>query len=450
MRNARQVALDILSQLHRKGKTIDHWIERADPQIRRLQRADRAFAHALVYGTLRWQGRLDFMINQLARNPSKIDPLVRVILRMALFQMNHMERVPHSAAVHTAVELAKQNGHKWAAGFVNGVLRRAAAAPDDIVWPSSSQGIDLALAIEHSFPVWLTRRWIERFGLDGACRLCEAINTIPSITVRTNTLKTDRVTLIKKIEEETGAALETQYTPEGIQLGSLARPMTQWAAYRDGWFQVQNEAAQLVSHVVAPKPGESVWDACAGLGTKSAHLAQIMEDQGTIVATDLQPSKLERLAKEMVRLGITSVTPRSMDLTNARIDDRLTPFDKILVDAPCSGLGVLQKNPDGKWRVTEDEIFRAAARQAAILDRVALHLRVGGALTYAVCSFEPEENEGIVEGFLQKHPGFAIDIPQMTATSQANRLITSEGFLRTFPHNNSMDGFFAARFVRKS
>ncbi len=450
MSNARQVALDILSHLHRGNKTLDYWIERADPEIHKLHRADRAFAHALVYGTLRWQGRLDFMIDQLARKPAKIDPLVRILLRMALFQMHHMERVPHSAAVHTAVELAKQNRRVWSSGFVNGVLRRAAAGPDKIVWPGPNQGIHLALAVEQSFPPWLTHRWIERFGVDQARRLCEVINTIPSITVRTNTLKTDRGSLMNTIDKETGSATATQYSPEGIQLRSLSRPMTQWAAYSNGWFQVQNEAAQLISHLVAPKPGESVWDACAGLGTKSAHLAQMMEDQGAIVATDLQSSKLERLAKEMVRLGVTVVMPRTMDLTNARIDDVLFRFDKILVDAPCSGLGVLQKNPDGKWRVSEEEILRSAIRQAVILDHVAPCLRVGGTLTYAVCSFEPEENEGVVEGFLQKHPGFAIDIPQMATASQANHLITSEGFLKTFPHNNSMDGFFAARFVRKS
>lgn len=446
---ARQVALDILDHLFRDNKTLDFWIDKAEPQISRLNRPDRALVHALVFGTVRWRSRLDFVIDQMARRPAKIDPLVRHILQMALFQMFYMERVPRSAAVHTAVDLAKKNGRNWSAGFVNGVLRRVAATPDEIDWPDPERLPHLALAIDLSFPQWLIRRWVNRFGFEETKRLCEAINRIPAMTFRTNTLKIERSDLMNRIQDDAESIWETHYSPDGIQSRSLRRPLKQWPAYSNGWFQVQDEAAQLVSHLVAPNPGDSIWDACAGLGTKSAHLAQLMGNSGRITATDRQPVKLDRLSEEMQRLGITAVAPRAMDLTDAVSKSEWTGFDKILVDAPCTGIGVLQNNPDGKWRLDEAEIGRSAMHQSILLDRASPRLRVGGTLTYAVCSFEPEENEKVIEGFLQKHPEFAIDIPEMATAPQARQLITQEGFFKAFPHKNRMSGFFAARLIRR-
>lgn len=450
MKNARQVALDILDRLQRGDQPLDYWLEKAEPQIAELKRPDRALVHALVYGTLRWKGRLDFIIDQLAQKPAKIDPLVRTILEMALFQMNHLDRVPDSAAVHTAVDLAKTNGRKWAAGFVNGLLRRSAATPDPIRWPGEKAAPHEALSVEQALPAWLTRRWIERYGLDQARLLSGAINTIPLVTLRTNTLKTDRDELMQRIETEAQTVKATRYSREGIQIASLARPLGQWPAYRNGWFQVQDEAAQLVTHLLAPVPGETVWDACAGLGTKTAHIAQLMNNQGTVLASDVHPHRLAQLTDDMQRLGIAIVTPRIMDLIGISADATLPLFDRILIDAPCSGLGVLQKNPDGKWRVSEADISRSAARQVAILDRVAARLRPGGRLVYAVCSFEPEENEGVIEAFLQKHPEFAIDIPKIAGTPQANRFITPQGFFKTMPYVENMDGFFAALLIKVS
>lgn len=448
MKNARQVALDILDHLQRGDQPLDYWLEKAEPQIAELKRPDRALVHALVYGTLRWKGRLDFIIDQLAQKPAKIDPLVRTILEMALFQLNHLDRIPDSAAVHTAVDLAKTNGRKWAAGFVNGLLRRSAAVPSPIRWPEEKEAPHELLSVEQALPYWLARRWIERYGLAQARLLGSAINTIPRVTLRTNTLKADRSDLMRRIEAEAQTVAATRYSPEGIQIASLARPLRQWPAYQDGWFQVQDEAAQLVSHLLAPVPGETVWDACAGLGTKTAHLAQLMNNQGVILASDVHPHRLAQLKDDMQRLGIAIVTPRIMDLTGISTDATLPEFDRILVDAPCSGLGVLQKNPDGKWRVSEADISRSAQRQTAILERMAPRLRPGGRLVYAVCSFEPEENEGVIEAFLQKHPEFAIDIPKIAGTVQANRFITPQGYSKTLPHLEGMDGFFAAVLIK--
>jgi 16S rRNA (cytosine967-C5)-methyltransferase len=211
---------------------------------------------------------------------------------------------------------------------------------------------------------------------------------------------------------------------------------------------VQDEVAQIIAHVLSPQPGETIWDACAGLGTKSGHMAQLMRNKGSIWATDIHAVKLDRLQKEMRRLGVTIVTPRRMDLT-APEPSPAPGFDRILIDAPCSGLGVLQKNPDGKWRVKSDDLARNSQRQLSILEAAAPRLFPGGSLVYAVCSFEPEENETVVKAFLQKHPEFVIQIPMMKFVTRSERLLTKEGWLKIYPHRHGMDGFFAVLMTKK-
>lgn len=448
MSSARQLAFDILHQTHDGRHPLDHWLDLAEPRLRGLSRADRALVHALVYGTLRWQGRLDFTIDHLADKPGKIDWRVRLILRQALFQLYHMDRIPESAAVHSAVELAKNNRLNWAAGFINGLLRRATKRPT-LPWPDATQPPDLTLAAELSFPRWLTARWLSRWGWAETRRLCETINTIPAITLRANTLKIDRPGLSTAVREEAGQLQDTLYAPEGITITALSRPISQWPCFQQGLFQVQDEAAQLVVHMLAPRPGETIWDACAGLGTKTAHIAQCMNDQGQVLASDVNAAKLDRLNAEMQRLGISIVSCRTMDLCGPPPSD-LPRFDRILVDAPCSGLGVLQKNPDGKWRVHEADLKKYQQRQITLLTQAAVHLRPGGILVYAVCSFEPEENEAVAKAFLQNHPDFAIHHPgKQTAAGFHPSLLTPEGWLSTLPHRHMMDGFFAAAFTRR-
>ncbi|MBR9982596.1 MAG: 16S rRNA (cytosine(967)-C(5))-methyltransferase RsmB [Desulfatitalea sp.] len=449
MSHARQIAFDLLCQVQRGTHPLDHWLDAAQGRIERLGRADRAMVHAMVYGTLRWQGRLDHIIDHWSKNPGKIEPRVRIILRMALLQHHYMDRVPDRAIVHSAVELAKRNGRRYAAGFVNGLLRRILDSPDAVVWPDDAVVPDQALAARMAFPRWLMARWIERWGMAETERLCAAINSIPEVTLRVNTLKADRDALMAAIAAEVDHFRPTCHVPEGIVVSGFKRPFNQWPSFLEGWFQIQDEAAQLVAHLLNPKPGEAIWDACAGLGTKTAHLAQLMGNRGTIVATDRHGAKLERLAAEMQRLGISIVQRRIADLEEPTADKDLPMFDRILVDAPCSGLGVLRKNPDGKWHSFVEDLDRYRLRQLALLGRTAHQLRPGGMLVFAVCSMEPEENEAVVELFLQKHMDFAIFRPEMTAVASPETILTHEGYLKTMPHRHGMDGFFAAGLVKQ-
>lgn len=448
MSQARAIAADLLNRLQDRRHTLDQLLARADNQILRLNRADRSLVHALVFGVQRWQSRLDWIIDQLAVRSRKIDPHVRTILRLGLFQIQYLQRIPASAAVHTSVELAKQSGRKWAAGFVNGVLREAIRRADHISWPDPEKDLLTYMSVTHAFPQWLICRWVGRWGAEATEALCRTVNTVPATTLRTNTLRISRRELMAAILPEAEAVRETRHSPEGIALTRLHRPLPQWLAFQEGWFQVQGEAAQIISHYLGPRPGETVWDVCAGLGTKTAHMAQLMKNQGRIVATDLYAHKLEKLDHEMSRLGIAMVQSTPLDLTAP--DPRLpfSAFDRILLDAPCSGLGVLQKNPDGKWRLTPQDIRKNSARQTALLTQAAPFLKTGGVLVYAVCSLEPEENEQVVDAFLQKHPEFAIRPGSPVKIDGINSLLTPRGFLSTIPHQSHLDGFFAAALIK--
>jgi 16S rRNA (cytosine967-C5)-methyltransferase len=449
MSQARAIAADLLNRLQDRRHTLDQLLDRADSRIVRLNRADRSLVHALVFGVQRWQSRLDWIIDHLAARNRKMDPHVRTILRLGLFQIQFLERIPASAAVHTSVELAKRSGRKWAAGFVNGLLREAIRRADHIPWPDPEKDPLAHMAVTHAFPQWIITRWTRRWGTDATDALCRAVNTIPGTTLRTNTLRISRTELMAAVLPEADAVRETRYSPEGIALARLHRPLPQWPAFQEGWFQVQGEAAQITSRFLGPRPGETVWDVCAGLGTKTAHMAQLMRNRGRIVATDLYADKLERLDREMHRLGITIVKSTPMDLTASDPALPSSAFDRILLDAPCSGLGVLQKNPDGKWRLTPRDIRKNSARQIALLTKAAPLLKTGGILVYAVCSLEPEENEQVVDAFLQKHPEFAIHPGSSALGDEVNSLLTPRGFLSTIPHLSCLEGFFAAAMIKR-
>jgi len=450
MSQARTIAADILTQTQDNRNTLDYLLNRAEVQIQQLNRPDRSLVHALVYGVLRWQRRLDWVIDHLTARNSKMDPMVRTILRMGLFQIQFLNRIPISAAVNTSVELAKKKGRAWASGFINGVLRQAIRQSDQIAWPDPNKSLVAFIATTQAFPDWMISRWLERWRQEATEALCRIINTIPAITLRTNTLRIPRKHLIEDIRAEAESIKEAVYSPEGFSLTHLDRPLPQWPAFQKGWFQVQSEAAQLISHFLSPRPGERIWDVCAGLGTKTAHLAQLMDNQGQILATDLYAEKLRQLDSDMDRLGITIVQSAQLDLTVLEPEFQPDRFDRILLDAPCSGLGVLQKNPDGKWSVSPSDITRNCKRQLTLLNKAAPFLKKGGILVYAVCSLEPEENEVVIDGFLQKHPEFDIYHANLEASAMANTLLTPRGFLTTIPQLHQLDGFFAAALIKNS
>ena len=449
MIQARNIASNVLYRSQSGKHTLDQVLSQADQQIQRLHRADRALLHAIVYGVLRWQARLDWVIDHLTLRPGKkIDPLVRVILRMGIFQIHYLERIPISAAVNTCVELTKKKKRKWASGFVNSVLRRAADRGKEIPWPDRDNDPITFLSIFYAFPQWLISRWIGHWGMDETEALCIAINTIPPITIRTNTLRVDRQRLMEYIQTDAKGVSPTAHSPEGVSFSSVSHPLAHWKAFQKGWFQVQDQAAQLVTLLLDPRPEEAILDACAGLGGKTGHIAQQMKNSGMIVALDNSAEKLKQLNSQMQRLEVSIASSREHDLNVPPKKTEMGTFDRILLDAPCSGLGVLRRNPDAKWNISKKQLQRHGQKQVEFLNNLAHLVKPSGILVYVVCSNEHEENEDVVKDFLNAHPEFVQDPQTGALSSKTGVLMTRWGYLKTFPFPHNMDGFFSARFKR--
>jgi len=436
----REKALEILRGAE-DGGFVDLLIDRAR-QV--FDDRDSAFILELVYGTLRNLALLDWTLNQFSLQPvAKTDAWTRNILRLCAYQMFFLDRVPVSAAVNTATELAKIYGKKNS--YVNGLLRTLDRKRNAIAYPGVEDPIK-RLSVLYSHPAWLVRRWVARFGEDVAETLLRNNNIRASLVIRTNLLKATREKLKASLLSEGVDARETAYSPVGLELIS-SPPLRTLTAYGNGWFIVQDQAAQLVSLMLSPRPGDTVLDACAAPGGKATHLAELMQDQGTLIALESDRERLKKIRENCDRLGIAIVIPTLRDASRYQEGS----FDKILIDAPCSGLGVLRRHPDGRWSKTEEAIKERRELQARILENCAKLLKPGGALVYATCTTEPEENEDVIDGFLSKTGGaFELDDPRRYLPERAACLVDEKGFLHTYPQAPEMDGFFGARMVRKN
>ncbi|MFC1816179.1 16S rRNA (cytosine(967)-C(5))-methyltransferase RsmB [Thermodesulfobacteriota bacterium] len=447
--DARKTALYILNRLDSGHKTLDSVLDEDFEGKDLLSRRDRALLYALVYGVLRWRGRLDWIIGHFSKTSlDRIRPDILNILRLGLFQIMCLNRVPVSAAVNTSVELAKLFSAPWVVGFVNALLRNMARGYKAVPLPDTDDQPVAALAAEKSFPDWLIKRWLNRFGLNETIALCDAINTIPPITLRVNTLKTDRQTLTRSLVNEAKEIQNTRHAPEGICLHHLKEPISEMKSFQQGWFQVQDEAAQLITYLLNPQPDDTVLDACAGLGGKTGHIAQMMKNRGKIIAMDNDEKKLLQIGPEMLRLGVTIVETLNYDLNVPLSRKRFKEFDRILVDAPCSGLGVMRRNPDTKWLSSKKNLGRFQKRQISFLENLRHLVKPSGILAYAVCSTEPEENEEVVKAFLNKQANFVMDKRPAGLPEKAYALVNQNGYFKTLPHLNNMDGFFSVRFRR--
>jgi 16S rRNA (cytosine967-C5)-methyltransferase len=437
--NPRKGALIILNRLATCDKTLDALLDDFHKDQGAPDKRDRALMNALIYGVLRHRRRIDDIIGRFSKSGlKKIEPDVLNILRLGVHQILFMDRIPDSAAVNTAVEMAKGISAPWTVRFVNAILRKAAAGP--LPAPSGP-------GEKYSLPDWLFSRWSDRFGKRKGVAIAKSVNAVPPITVRTNTLKSARSALVSTLSPHASGVTPTGFSPEGISFHSPDSSIPELSGFSDGLFQVQDEAAQLTGHILFPLPGESVLDACAGLGGKTGHLAQLMKNRGTLFAMDREKWKLQRLETEMVRLGVSIVTTCRHDLLKAPGNSLPGEFDRVLLDAPCSGLGVIRRNPDTKWRLSPEDLPRLSRTQYALLTQLAPLVKPGGVIVYAVCSTEPEENELVIRRFLESHPEFAI-APISPSEIIPDVCITKDGFFRSYPDALSMDGFFAARLSR--
>lgn len=448
---SRNLALSVLNSLEYDPGPPERLLERVIEQKPHLSQRDRAFAVHLIQGVSRFRLRFDWIIEQFARlSFRKIEPPVLNILRIALYQIFFMDRVPESAAVNEAVKQTKAVGKGHVSGFVNAILRKICRQKDQIRFPDPRREPLRYLSVYYSYPEWMVKKWIEELGIDSVERLLDAENQIPDLVVRTNSLKVDRSRLIGFLEEEGLTATPTLHSPEGIVIKGLKGSVSQLNTFKKGLFQVQSEAAQICSHLMGPGEGDSVLDLCAGLGGKSTHLAELMGGKGSVLSLDISHSRLIRLSETSIRLGLGCIHPVAADASVHLSSVLRGTFDKILVDGPCSGLGILSRHPDGKWSRDEADVKRLSRLQEGIISESVPLLKTGGAMLYVTCTISREENEDVVNGFLKKNSSMTLVNLKDHAPDWALEFIDDQGFFKTLPHVHGMDGFFAARFRKGS
>jgi 16S rRNA (cytosine967-C5)-methyltransferase len=432
----------------------------------------------LVYGSVRRQRTLDAWIDVLAKKKSHQQPPdLRLILHLGLYQLCYLNHIPPSAAVDTTVELAKQNGFKGLAGFVNGALRnylRQQEAGNNQLPIEQTTDRITQLAIEQSYPDWIVELWVEQFGWEDAEKLCIWLNQPPQIDLRVNPLNAS----IEQVEPAMQAAgvkvTQIPGLPQALRLGRVGA-IDRLPGFAEGWWSVQDSSAQLVSHLLDPQPGEVVIDACAAPGGKTTHLAELMQDQGTVWGCDRYASRLKKLTANAERLQLHSIQICTGDSRN--LPQFQNTADRVLLDAPCSGLGTLHRHADARWRQTPETVQELAQLQTELINQAATWVKPGGLMVYATCTLHPTENEAVIDRFLANHSNWQIEpissdhlvykLVYKLATKAAQDNISENNtskdntldatldhvtpdraWLKVLPHQHDMDGFFMVRLRR--
>jgi 16S rRNA (cytosine967-C5)-methyltransferase len=350
--------------------------------------------------------------------------------------------------VNESVELAKRVRGKGGAGFVNAVLRSSIRQREEIRYPDIAEDPALHISVVQSHPLWLVQRWVKEMGVEETLKICKFDNQMSSLTLRSNTLKISRKGLVQKLSEKELRPLPTTFSEEGIVLQDPP-PTSELPFINEGLYIIQDEASQLVTSILDPKPGERILDACAAPGGKTTHMAQRMENEGEICALDLSKRKLDLIEELCQRLGVRIVKAVKGDAAKPLPIPEGLMFDRILADLPCSGFGTLRKNPDLKWRRGEEDIRRLSELQFSILRNLSAYVREGGVLVYSTCTVFNDENEDGVEKFLSGYPEFQLDGMDKVLSEKCHPFI-QEKYFKTFPPKNEMDGFFVARLRKES
>ncbi|MDY6880215.1 MAG: 16S rRNA (cytosine(967)-C(5))-methyltransferase RsmB [Thermodesulfobacteriota bacterium] len=446
---ARDEALEILDRMGQRLSFQDRILEKRFNGSPDLTDRDRAFIMNLVKGVLRWRLRLDWIIKQHVKfSFDKIDPTVLNILRLALCQIFFFDRVPQSAAVDEAVKQAKATSRKHVVGFVNGILRHICREKERIPFPDRKNDLVNYLSTFYSYPVWLVEKWTSELGDHSTERLLAAGNRIPRLVIRTNSLKVDRPGLIRCLRQEGIEATPTSFSPEGLTINTLTGPVHRLDSFKKGLFQVQDEPAQIVSHLLSPAPKDRVLDLCSGLGGKSTHLAELIGREGTVFSIDIHHARLLGLIENMNRLRISNIRPVRADASQNIPLLLGQPFEKILVDVPCSALGTISRHPDAKWGRDKNDLKRISLIQLKILEQAAPLLAEGGRMLYVTCTISRDENEEVVRDFLAKNREMTLLDLRNYIPEWGRDLVDKGGFFRTLPHIHDMDGFFGALFSK--
>ncbi|MEH2330807.1 16S rRNA (cytosine(967)-C(5))-methyltransferase [Nostoc sp.] len=492
MTNPRQLAFIALRNVH-KGAYADVALDRVLQKVS-LPDCDRRLVTELVYGSVRRQRTLDTLIDQLARKKSHQQPQdLRTILHLGFYQLRYQERIPASAAVNTTVQLAKENGFSGLTGFVNGLLRQYIRLAEKIKGdplqlpespnlenltsiplspkrgealnsPPSLQGLGAGglgfaltfpndvksqverLGILHSFPDWIVQVWLEQLGLTDTEQLCEWMNQSPTIDLRINPVRTSIEEVEAALQSAGVLVRRIPHLPQALRFIGNTGSIQKLPGFKEGWWTVQDSSAQLVGHLLNPQPGEVVIDACAAPGGKTTHIAELMADKGKIWACDRTPSRLRKLQENSQRLNLQSIQIYTGD--SRHFKQFQNTADRVLLDAPCSGLGTMHRHADARWRQTPESVRELSLLQRELLTHTSTFVKPGGVLVYATCTLHPAENEEVISAFLAESPDWQIESPSGVELPDSTDS-TPQGWFKLWPHRQDMDGFFMVR-LRKN
>ena len=463
--NSRQLAFNALQEIEHDQAYTDIALDRV-LHNQKISSRDRSLVCQLVYGVVRHKRSLNALIDNLGKKKAEQQPpKLRIILYLGLYQLRYLNQIPDSAAVNTSVELAKANGLKKLAAVVNGLLRNyirqtrafpSSGNPSGVARQVSAKGYSFCdllklpsdpikrLGIVHSFPDWIVETWLQQLSLEETEQLLIWFNQTPAIDLRVNILRTSLAEVEAALQDAGVTISRIPYLPQALRITEGSGAINQLPGYREGWWIVQDSSAQLVTHLLDPQPGETIVDACAAPGGKTTHIAELIGDRGTVWACDRSKKRLRKVKANAERLQLKSIQIQEGDIRYR--SQFVNQCDRVLLDAPCSGLGTLHKRPDIRWRQTPEKIAELTLLQQELLSTAATWVKPQGILVYATCTINPQENEKVVQSFLDFHPNWSISIP--ATESIVNNFDISDGWIKVYPHRHHMDGFFMVKLQK--
>ncbi|WP_114743725.1 16S rRNA (cytosine(967)-C(5))-methyltransferase RsmB [Falsibacillus pallidus] len=442
-KNVRAAALEILEAVE-KNQSYSNLLLNHSIEKNALKGPDIGLLTELVYGTIQRKMTLDYYLDPFLKKKNKLDSWVLNLLRLSLYQIVYLDKIPERAAIYEAVELAKSIGHKGISGMVNGVLRsiqrEGLPSLDAIKNPIER------ISIETSHPLWLVKRWVDMFGEEKTRRMCEANLIAPVQSIRVNETKTTREDLLNRLKEEGYDVEESPLLSESIR--SLKGNVAHSKAFKEGLCTIQDESSMIVAYALNLEHGMQVMDSCAAPGGKTTHIAEKLDQSGKVVSLDLHEHKVKLILQNAERLGLSNIEGITSDSRKAGEKFKEESFDRILVDAPCSGLGVLRRKPDIKYAKKEKDIESLQSIQHDILNAVAPLLKKGGVLVYSTCTVDQWENENAVKRFLSENKDF--EPMELSSIPEPLKPFANGSQMQIFPQDFDGDGFFIASLRKKS
>lgn len=438
--NAREIAYKVLLDIEKNNNYSNMAINKYFKDVK-LSNQDRGLATEIIYGVIENKYYIDYMIDKLSKvKTNKMEIYVKTLLRMGVYQIMFLNSISDYAAVNETVNLAKKKNSK-VSGFINGILRNVIRQKEEIGKVKTKDDIEY-LAIKYSYDKWMIKNWIAHFGKEFTEELVEANNERPNIYLRTNTLKITRGELIEKLAEQNIKAEKVNVVEEAIKVEHL-KDIENNKLYKEGLFTVQDISSMLVGKVMNPKENSLILDVCSAPGGKTTHMATLMNNTGQVVSRDIYDHKLKLIKASANRLGLTNIDAHEFD--GMKLDrESIAKFDYVLADVPCSGLGIIRRKPEIKYK--EKEEFRELPPiQKKILENAAKYVKVGGTLIYSTCTIQDNENINVVNEFLQKYKNFELAPIKEVNVDLDNQ---EKGYMKIYPNVHDMDGFFISKLIR--